>query len=129
MRPLYFLSILFLTSTGAIFAQDFDQRLLAGFTVEEVEIMTNEDPNELVMMTTFAMQGFQFTDYPKEKKGALDPSTALTIADKATFNPLAFDLKPHDHARFYYPIAGEPTKMVVILPRTELTSIIKASSK
>jgi hypothetical protein len=129
MRPLYFLSILFLTSTGAIFAQDFDQRLLAGFTVEEVQTMVNEDPKELAVMTAFARQGFEFTDYPKEKKGALDPSTALTIADKATFNPLAFDLKPHDHARFYYPIAGEPTKMVVILPRTELTSIIKASSK
>lgn len=91
--------------------------------------MVNEDPNELAMMTAFASHGFQFADYPKEKRGALDPSTALTIADKATFNPLAFDLKPHDHARFYYPIAGEPSKMVVILPRTELTSIIKASSK
>jgi hypothetical protein len=91
--------------------------------------MVNEDPKELAVMTVFALQGFEFTDYPKEKKGALDPSTALTIADEATFNPLAFDLKPHDHARFYYPIAGEPTKMVVILPRTELTSIIKASSK
>lgn len=129
MRTLYILSFLFLTSTGAIFAQDFDQKLLAGFSKAELETMVKEDPNELALMTAFATQGFQFADYPKEKKGALDPSTALTITDKSTFNPLAFDLKPHDHARFYYPIAGEPSKMVVILPRTELTSIIKASSK
>ena len=129
MRTLYILPFLFLTSTGVIFAQEFNQRLLAGFTKAELETMAKEDPNELALMTTFANQGVLFVDYPKEKKGALDPSKSLIVADESTFNPLAFDLKPHDHARFYYPIAGEPSKMVVVLPRTELTMIMKASSK
>ncbi len=129
MRTLYLFSFLLLASTGSIFAQDFDERLLVGFTQAELESMAKEDPAELDLMTVFSTRGFGFVDYPKEKEGALDPSTALTIADYTSFNPLAFGLKPHDFARIYYPIVGESSKMLVILPRTELKLMINASEK
>lgn len=120
-----FFSILFLLlfALGSeLAAQNFNALLLEGFSVEELETMRTNDPAELAEMTAFAEKGFIFMDYPKEKKGALDPSTALKIDDVAKFNPLSFDLRPHDHARIYYPIVGQPGKMVAILPRTELNA-------
>ena len=116
-------------STGTLSAQDFDNRLLAGFSLEELEAMQADNPDELKLMEVFAKEGFLIMDYPKQKKGALDPSTALSIADLEKFNPLAFELKPHDHARIYYPIAGNDAKMIAILPRTELKSKVAATSK
>ncbi|MFT4681014.1 MAG: hypothetical protein ACI9FU_000827 [Granulosicoccus sp.] len=89
MRTLYFLSILFLTSTGAIFAQDFDQRLLAGFTAEEVQKMVNEDPNELAFWQFFIEKGFVLESAPEEKGADMAKFQTLEIQNIEDWNVLA----------------------------------------
>ena len=129
MRSISLLVLLFSLLSGSLSAQDFDQRLLEAYSLEELKTMEQNNPQELILMEKFAHNGFLVMDYPKEKKGALDPSTALKISDLTEFNPLAFSLKPHDHARIYYPIVGEPGKMIAILPRTELAKLSIEKSK
>ena len=111
---------MFFLFVGGAAAQDFDARLLEGFSMEELKTMQSENPEELKLMTAFADHGFLLMDYPKQKKGALDPSTAIEIKEMSSFNPLAYGFRPHDHARIYYPIVGMPGKMMAILPITEL---------
>jgi hypothetical protein len=120
MRTLYAFVFVLTCTIGTLAAQEFDQRLLAGFTVEELNTMKAENPDELELMKVFCKEGFKVMDYPKEKKGALDPSTALDVNDLSVFNPLVYGLRPHDHARIYYPLKGNNDKMIAILPRTEL---------
>jgi hypothetical protein len=122
MRSVCLLLLTVSIFSGIVTAQEFDSRLLAGFSQQELQTMKADNPAELSLMEAFANRGFAIMDYPKQKKGALDPSTALTIDDLETFNPLEFGLKPHDHARIYYPITGQPDKMMAILPRTELST-------
>lgn len=129
MRFAILLFLSFTILSGSLSAQDFDQRLLAAFSVEELKTMQVDDPQELKLLEAFAYKGYLVMDYPKEKKGALDPSTALSIEDLAQFNPLAFGLRPHDHARIYYPIIGESAKMIAILPKTELANLTTEPSK
>ena len=115
--------IALLATIGTLSAQDFDQRLLAGFTIEELENMQQNDPSELKLMEIFVERGTVFMDFPKGKDNPLDPNTAIVVEDENNFNPLSFNLKPHKEARLYFPLEGK-NRMVMVLPRTELTQLI-----
>ena len=118
-------TFLFLLVVGTSSAQSFDADLLAGFTQSELETMQKDDPQELAFWEFFVKQGFVFKDYPAGKNGGLDPNTAVSVTNESSFNPLTFGLKPHKEARTYYPLANS-NRMVMILPRTEISAKLKA---
>jgi hypothetical protein len=110
-----YLSIaLFFAMGSVVFSQTaYHSDLLKKFSVEELNQMAKSNPNELLFLNEFVVNGFYVTDFPQEKAGAPEINGARKIdtLDAIDFFALNIPIKENDWQ--YYMILGTDKLLVV----------------
>lgn len=107
------LLILFVAfSFGTLFGQqsDFDERLLAKYTVEEVEAMGAE---ELAFNTYCIAHAFVVMPFPSEKKGNLTIDGSKNIDDLENINFFDLNIVLKEDQYQYFIISGTDQMLAV----------------
>jgi hypothetical protein len=120
---------LLLSGALTVTAQEFDQRLLVRFSKKELKKMATANDPSLAELTFYLNNGYQIADIPKGKEDGIQQTIDLKSLESKDINLLALNLPQHDFARHYYLIKDFPGKMLILLPKNEVETALKNSTK
>lgn len=92
---------------------EFDSRLLAKYSIEELNKIEKEDPSEIKFLTFCLDNAFYIGDYPTEKDGKMNLDGEKEIADINKINLYDLNIEILDGRNQLFSVNGK-SKLLII---------------
>jgi len=115
MKKILIVVISVMFSGSMLFGQnsEFDSRLLAKYSVEELEAIEKENPRDIQFLTYCLDNAFYIGDYPNEKDGKFNIDGELNNVDLTNINLFSLGIELKEGKNQMYSVNGKSKLLIV----------------